>query len=479
LTRKKEAFQIRRLLMSREDICWMSAADLAKSIRRKKLSPVEVVEDILERIEVINPKINAYVTVIANSALAEAKKAEKAVMKGGELGPLHGVPFSVKDLVFTKGVRTTFGCKLLEDFVPEEDAVHVARLKTAGAIMLGKTNTSEFGFKPLTDNLIFGITRNPWKLEKSPGGSSGGAAAAVASGLGPLAVGVDGGGSIRIPSSCCGVFGIKPQLGRVPRYPAYQGGELITHEGPITRTVRDAALMLDVMAGYHWGDFYSLPAPAVSFTKSLKGGVKGLKIAWSPDLGYATVDPQVKAICEKAAREFSSLGGNVDEAHPAFDNPESHIGTFFGSDALVALSVLGPIDQIIDKLSPLSATMLFLATELKATDYVKAVFAKHELSVKSGRFFQSYDLLLTPTLASPPLPVDFEDPIGYLKWLPFTPVFNFTGQPAASVPAGWTKEGLPVGLQIVGRPYDEATVFRAAAAFEEAHPWAQRKPPLK
>jgi len=465
--------------MRRQDICWMSAVDLAKSIRKKKLSPVEVVRDILERIEVINPRVNAYVTVMADSALAEAKKAEKALMKGEDIGPLLGVPVSIKDMIFTRGVRTTFGCKLLEDFVPEEDAAAVASLKQAGAIVMGKTNTSEFGFKPLTDNLIFGITRNPWNLEKTSGGSSGGAAAAVASGLGPIAVGADGGGSIRIPSSCCGVFGIKPQLGRVPRYPAFPGGELITHEGPITRTVRDAALMLDVMAGQHWGDVYSFPQAGVSFTRSLRLGVKGLKIAWSPDLGYATVDPQVKAICEQAAREFSSLGANVEEAHPGFDNPESHIGTFFGSDALVALSVLGPIDQIIDKLSPLAAAMLYISTELKATDYVKAMFAKHELSIKSGKFFQSYDLLLTPTLASPPLPVDFEDPIGFLKWLPFTPVFNFTGQPAASIPAGWTEDGLPVGLQIVGRPYDEATVFRAAAAFEEAHPWVRRKPPLE
>ncbi len=465
--------------MKHLDVCWMSAVDLAKLIRKKKLSPVEVVSDVLKRIEAVNPKINAYVTVTADSALAEAKQAEKAVLKGEELGPLHGVPFSVKDLIFTKRVRTTFGCKLLEDFVPEEDAVNVARLKEAGAIMLGKTNTSEFGFKPLTDNLIFGITRNPWNLEMSPGGSSGGAAAAVASGLGPLAVGADGGGSIRIPSSCCSVFGIKPQHGRVPRYPANQGGELITHEGPITRTVKDAALMLDIMAGYHWGDGYSIPAPAVSFTRSLKGGVKGLKLAWSPDLGYATVDPQVKAICEQAANKFSGLGANIEEAHPHFDNPENHIGTFFGSDGLVALSVLGPIEGIVDKLSPLAAAMLFLATELKATDYAKAMFAKHELSIKSGKFFQTYDLLLTPTLASPPLPVDFEDPIGFLKWIPFTPVFNFTGQPAASIPAGWTDNGLPVGLQIVGRPYDEATVLRAAAAFEEAYPWVQRKPPLE
>jgi Asp-tRNA(Asn)/Glu-tRNA(Gln) amidotransferase A subunit family amidase len=465
--------------MKHQDICWMSAVDLAKAIRKKKLSPVEVVRDILERIEAINPRVNAYVTVIADSALAEAKKAEKAVMKGEELGPLHGVPFSVKDLVFTKGVRTTFGCKLLEDFVPEEDAVHVARLKKAGAIMLGKTNTSEFGFKPLTDNMVFGITRNPWNLEKSPGGSSGGAAAAVACGLGPLAVGADSGGSIRIPSSCCGVFGIKPQFGRVPRYPNFPGGELLTHEGPITRTVRDAAVMLDVTAGHHWGDGYSIYAPAVRFAKSLKGGVKGLKIAWSPDLGYATVDTEVKQICERAAKEFSAMGAEVEEAHPGFENPEGHIGTFLGADALEAFSMIWPIEQVINQVAPLTAAMLLVVGEMKAIDYSKAMFAKHELSIKAGKFFQNYDLLLTPTVASPPPAVDFEDPIGFLKWIPFTPVFDFTGQPAASVPVGWTKDGLPVGLQIVGRFYDEATVFRAAAAFEEAHPWAQRKPPLE
>jgi aspartyl-tRNA(Asn)/glutamyl-tRNA(Gln) amidotransferase subunit A len=385
------------------------------------------------------------------------------------------VPFSVKDLIFTEGVRTTFGCKLLEDFVPEEDAICVTRLKKAGAILLGKTNTSEFGFKPLTDNLLFGATRNPWNLDKTSGGSSGGAAAAVASGLGPLAVGADGGGSIRIPSSCCGVFGIKPQLGRIPRYPTFPGGEFITHEGPITRTVRDAALMLDVMSGFHWGDGYSFPSPNAKFTKSLGAGVKGLKIAWSPDLGYATVDPQVKEICARAAKEFSKLGAQVEEAHPGFANPEIHVGTIFGADALEALSVLGPIDQLIDKLSPLSAAMLFLSGGLKATDYAKAMFAKQELTIKLGKFFQTYDLLLTPTLPTPPLPVDFDDPIGFLKWANFTFPFNLTGQPAASVPAGWT-EGLPVGLQIVGKPYDEITVLRAAAAFEEAHPWAHRKP---
>ncbi|MEE8469988.1 MAG: amidase family protein [Dehalococcoidia bacterium] len=465
--------------MESHDICWMNAADMARAIKEKKLSPVEVVRALFERIEAINPKINAYVTLTAESALARAKQAEDAVVSGDSLGPLHGVPVSIKDLVFTKGVRTTMGSKLLQDFVPEEDAVLVARLKEAGAIVLGKTNTPEFGLKMLTDNLIFGTTRNPWNLERSPGGSSGGAAAAVATGLGPLASGNDGGGSIRIPSSCCGVFGIKPQLGRVPRYPIFHGAEILTHEGPITRTVRDAALMLDVMAGPHWGDPYSIPAPDTRFADSLRGGVKGLKIAWSPDLGYAEVNPQVLAACEQAAKQFARLGAEVEEAHPGFDNPEGYHATLFVVDHVEALSSFGPPDQIASEVDPLTATILYVGAEIKATEYAKAMFARQELAVKMGRFFQTYDLLLTPTLAAPPPPVDFADPAGFLRWLPFILAFNLTGQPAASVPAGWTEDGLPVGLQIVGRPYDEATVFGAAAAFEEACPWTHKRPPLE
>lgn len=462
-----------------QDICWMSAVDMAKAIRERKLSPVEVVTAFLNRIEAINPKINAYVTLTAESALAEAKRAADAIMKGERVGPLHGVPVSIKDLVFTKGVRTTMGSKLLENFIPEEDAVHVARLKEAGAIMLGKTNTPEFGLKMLTDNLIFGTTRNPWNLERSPGGSSGGAAAAVAAGLGPLAAGNDGGGSIRIPSSCCGVFGIKPQLGRVPRYPAFHGMDVLTHEGPIARTVKDAALMLDVMAGPHWGDLYSIPRPEVSFVESLRGGMKGLRIAWSPDLGYAEVDPQVKAICERGAKEFSRLGAEVEQAHPGFENPEAFYSVFVVVDHIAVLSSFGPPEEVAKDLDPVIATILFVGREMKATEYAKAMFARQDLAVRAGRFFQTYDLLLTPTLALPPPPLDVADPADFLRWLPFTLAFNLTGQPAASVPAGWTDDGLPVGLQIVGRTYDEATVLRAAAAFEEACPWAHRRPPME
>ena len=459
-----------------QDICWMSAVELAKAIKEKKLSPVEVVNSILERIENINPKINAYVTLTAETAIVEAKQAEDAVMKGDELGPLHGVPVSIKDLIFTKGVRTTMGSKLYEDFVPDEDAVVVTRLKQAGAIVLGKTNAPEFGLKPVTFNEIFGVTRNPWNLERTPGGSSGGAGAAVASGLGPFAVGSDGGGSIRIPSSCCGLFGIKPQFGRVPRYPILHGAEIITHEGPIARTVGDAALMLDVISGPHWGDVYSIPKPETSFVGALNGGIKGMRIGCSPDLGYVEPTPEVVDICKRAVNVFIELGAVVEEAHPGFENPENLPGIVYGTDHLEAFSYLGPLDEVLTKVDQLTMMAVVISQEVKGTDYARMLFAKHDLAAKTGKFLQSYDLLLTPTLTAPPYPVDFDDPIGYWKWVPFTIPFNFTGQPAASIPAGWTEDGLPVGLQIVGRQYDEATVFRAAAAFEEAQPWAHKKP---
>ncbi len=456
----------------------MSAAELTRRIRQRDLSPVEVMTSMLARVAEVNPKLNAYVTVTADSALAEAKQAEEDVMRGRKLGPLHGVPVSIKDLLFTKGVRTTMGSKLLEDFVPDQDAVIVSRLKTAGAIMLGKTNTPEFGLKMLTDNPLFGATRNPWDLGRSPGGSSGGAAAAVASGMGPLAAGSDGGGSIRIPSSCCGVFGIKPQLGRVPRYPTFHGAEVLVHEGPIARTVGDAALMLDVTCGPHWGDVYSIPRPQAPFVESLGRGVEGLKIAWSPDLGYAEADPEVLEICQSAASGFAQMGAVVEEAHPAIENPEAYHATIYTVDHVVSLTSFGPTEEIASEVDPLTATILYVAADMKAADYARAMFGRVDLAAKVGEFFRSYDLLLTPTLAWPPPPVDFADPAEFLKWLPFILVFSMTGQPAASIPAGRTRDGLPVGLQIIGRPYDEGTVFRAAAAFEEAFPWTDAKPSL-
>ena len=473
-------------MLESQEICWMSASDLAAAIRTKRLSPVEVVRNLLERIETINPKINAYVTVTGDSAIAMAKEAEDAVMRGRELGPLHGVPIAIKDTNFTKGVRTTMGSRLMEDFVPEEDSVHVERLKKAGAIMLGKTNTPEFAAKAVTENLVFGITRNPWNLERTPGGSSGGAAAALAAGLAPLATGSDAGGSIRMPASCCGVFGIKPQLGRVPIYPLFHLWESLLHEGSLTRTVRDAALMLDVMAGRHWGDRYSLPPPGLKFTESLEGGVKGLKVAWSPDLGYAAVSRQVRTICEEAIKKFSEMGAEVEEVQLDCRTAEVTYLTIMNAELVARLSLFGPLDKLKDKLHPWIAERIDAVQNLTANDYLKAMFERQELSARVGKPFQTYDLLLTPTMGVPAwqigLPKVYVEevdgkPLSPMGWTLTFP-FNLTGQPAASIPAGWTEDGLPVGLQIVGRPYDEATVFRAAATFEQAKPWAHMRPPL-
>ena len=471
-------------MVKNREICWMSATDLARQIRRKKISPVEVVKDLLEAIDQINPRINAYVTVDADRALAAARKAEKAVMKGEELGPLHGIPLSIKDAAFTKGVRTTMGSKLMENFIPQEDSEFVARLKKAGAILLGKTNTPEFATVPYTENRLFGVTRNPWNPARSTGGSSGGAGAAVAAGLGPLASGNDVGGSIRIPSSCCGVFGIKPQYGRVPNYPIFHLWESMLHEGPITRTVPDAALMLEVMSGPHPGDRHSMIPPLGNLKGSLRKGVKGLKMAWSADLGFARVSREVQEICAKAARKFVILGAKVEEADPGFPNPEMCYVTIVNAELSAALSRFGTLEEIKDQLTPRLAERLKANQSLTALDYLQASFTRRELASTVAQFFEKYDLLLTPTIGVSAWPIDL--PLGIVEevdGMPVTPrgwlltfPFNLTGQPAASIPAGWTKDGLPVGLQIVGRYNDEATIFRAAAAFEEAQPWAQEKP---
>ena len=473
--------------MVNQDIYWTSASDLSELIRTKKLSPVELTKQLIERIESINPKINAYVTVAADLAMAAAKEAEDAVMRGEELGTLHGVPVSVKDLTLTKGIRTTKGSRLLENFVPEEDAVCITGLKKAGAIILGKTNTPEFGCKAMTDNLVFGITRNPWDLDRTPSGSSGGAAAAVATGLGPLALGSDGGGSIRMPASCCGVFGIKPQFGRVPRYPHY-GFTSVSQEGPLSRTVKDAALMLDAMVGTHWGDRCSIPANKVSFVKSLEGSVKGMKIAWSLDLGYAAVDHEVQRICEEAAKEFSKIGAIVETAKLRLENPGAILAKVLDTEMVAGLLAFGPLDEIKDKLHPWLAARIEPVQDLTAFDYIRAMLDRQELSARVSELLQTYDLLLTPTIGVPAWHIGLPTRTGYVAevngrrigvtdWM-LTHPFNLSGQPAASIPAGWTKTGLPVGLQIIGRQYDESTIFRAAAAFEQAKPWVSKRPSI-
>src|SRR5262249_33208388 len=310
-----------------DELVWRPAFELAALIRTKQVSPVELTEAVLTRIDALNPRLNAYCLVAHDVARRGAREAEIAVVKREPLGALHGVPLSIKDLIFTRGLRTTGGSRLFAEAVPEDDAVAVARLRAAGGVVLGKTTTSEFGHKALTESPLFGVTRNPWNVELTPGGSSGGAAVAVASGLGPIALGTDAGGSVRIPASFCGVYGFKPSRGRVPdtlRFPRYQH---LGRMGPITRGVRDAALVLDVIAGADDRDRFSLPREDGRYVQACDAGVKGLHVAWAPDLGFAVVDPAVRGLCENAAAEFEGLGCHVEVVNPGWENPEDAFST--------------------------------------------------------------------------------------------------------------------------------------------------------
>ena len=466
--------------MSDEELYLMSATAAAAAIRSGELSPVDLLDAAMKRIEELNPRLNAFCTLTADAARDAAQAAAAAALsRGDDLGPLHGVPVSIKDLVFTGGVRTTGGSRIFEDFVPDEDAVVVDKLKQAGAIILGKTNTPEFGHKGVTDNQLFGTTYNPWRNDRSAGGSSGGAGVAAATGMGPLALGTDGGGSIRIPASFCGVYGLKPQFGRVAKGAGFPGMPSFSHAGPMTRTVRDAALMLDAIAGPDERDRASLPEHEVSYLSSCEGGVKGLRVAWSPDFGYAAVDPQVRSIAEKAARAFDALGCELVEEDPGFDDPEEIFMTIALSDMYGAWG--GKLEEWGDKMDPTLVELLRESGTISAADYVKAGHGREAFWNRVRQFFERYDLLLSPSTAAPPFSAELSRiteiegrELGPLGWISLTFPFNLTGQPAASIPCGWTDDGLPVGLQIVGRRYDEVSVLKASAAFEEAMPWAYR-----
>ncbi|MGE0824334.1 MAG: amidase [Candidatus Binatia bacterium] len=471
--------------MPTQDICWLSATELSRAIKRKKISPVEVVDAVLAQIERLNPMLNAFVVVTSDEARKEARAAERALMKkGATLGPLHGIPFSTKDVVATKELRTTFGSPLYADNVPSEDAVIVARMRAAGAIQVGKTNTPTLGWLGVTHNLLFGATRNPWNTECTPGGSSGGAGAAIAAGMAPLAIGTDAGGSIRIPASFSGIYGLKPSYGRIPVYPGSAAWS-IAHVGPMTRTVADAALMLNVCSGPDDRDQYSLPAKKNGdYVKLLTGALKGLRVAWTADLGFTVaLDPEIKTLCEKAAKRFRGLGYRVDEIVPQWPSPqEAWEVTFCGSFA----TRLAP--YLVDRRADLEPGLVEISEQAQtwpATRYVQAWFDRLAWNLHVQKLFEKYDLLLTPTLPCRPFVVGLEHPpeiaeirVGRYDWIPYTYPFNLTGNPAASVPCGFTADGLPVGLQIVGRRFDDALVLRASAAFAEAYPWEERRPTL-
>jgi len=470
------------------DLCFTPGVGLAELIRRRALSPVEITRTVLERIERINPHLGAYVAVHAERALGEARAAERAVMTGAPLGPLHGVPISIKDNLWTAGERVSYGSRLLSDFVAQEDAPSVGRLRAAGAIFVGRTNLPEFAWRGSTDNRLFGESRNPWDLSKTPGGSTGGGAAAVAAGLAPLALGSDGAGSIRIPAAFCGLVGFKPTFGRVPMYPAAGGNELVAHVCPLARTVRDAALMMNAIARHDPRDAFALPDDAVDYLAACDDPLAGdrgrapLRIAWSPHLGFAPVEPETREIGEAAARAFTELGLSIEEANPDLGDPSTILQTLYGG-AQAGSHAARSAEQKA-QMDPELVAYAEASSRLSVVDYLKAVSARQALVDSLRRFFERFDLLLTPTLCLPAFPLGMVGPaevagrkVTHLGWTLCYP-FNYSGQPAVSVPAGFTAGGLPVGLQIIGRRLEDALVLRAAAAFETLRPWAVRRPDI-
>ena len=473
--------------MSKEDICFMSAYDMLDAIKRQELTSEDITEALIERIEKINPIVNAYCTTTFDLAREMAKNADNAVKKGEPLGVLHGIPTSIKDLMMTKGIRTTYGSLLHEDFIPEEDDVAVIRLKEAGAVLMGKSNTPEFGHIALTNNKIFGETKTPWDVERNSGGSSGGAAAAVASGLAPLALGSDGGGSIRVPSSCCGVYGLKPTFGRIPSYPRIGVVfKSMDHYGPITRYVKDAALMLNVMKGHHPADPDSFPDDNIDYVKILENKPKKLKIGYSMTLGFGKVlEEEVKDNVLNSVKKFEQFDWDVEEAKIKMRTPELAFNTLVAVG--YAYDLQKDYDKRLEDLSPdLKATIRF-GLDTSAMNVGKAKEQRKKVYEVLYQYFQNYDILITPTLPCPAIkpkwqesgtvfPIIGKKALNITSWMTYTYPFNMSGLPAASIPSGWTNSGLPIGMQIVGKRYDEKTVLQVSKAFEEIAPWQDRRP---
>jgi aspartyl-tRNA(Asn)/glutamyl-tRNA(Gln) amidotransferase subunit A len=467
------------------DLTFLPATEIAKAISNKQLSAREVTQSVLGRIDEVDGKVNAFVTRIDDEALKAAAAADEATARGESLGVLHGVPVSIKDLFEVKGVRCTQGSLLYKDSVAEKDSASVARLRRAGAIIVGTTNSPEFGMVGWTENKLAGRTNNPWNLERIAGGSSGGAGAAAAAGMAPLALGSDGGGSIRIPSCFCGIFGLKPTWNLVPKQGGPGGWTTLSHAGPMTRTVADAALMMDAIAGFEPGVAFSLAKPVESYSDEIRKPLGKLRVAWSPNMGYAAVDPEVASLAEAAARKFSDLGCEVEEADPDWAElagPGSPFMAIAGVETYTGLSEL--VEQHKDELMDYTVAFVGAGQRYTAADYIKAHHDRVAMWEKLTTFFTKYDLLLTPALATVAFPHGQQPrqiagvEVPPFAWSPFTVPFNLTGVPAATVPAGFNSEGLPAGLQIVGPAFQDHVVLRAAAAYEEADPWAHHRPQI-
>jgi aspartyl-tRNA(Asn)/glutamyl-tRNA(Gln) amidotransferase subunit A len=475
-----------------DDLAYTSAAGLAQMIARRAVSPVEIVDLVLARIERTQPTINAFITVCAEEARTAVKNAEAAVMRADRLGPLHGVPFAVKDLVNTAGVRTTFGSFALAYNVPAADSPSVARLKAAGAILVGKTTTPEFGHKCFTEAPLFGRTANPWDLSRTCGGSSGGAAAAVAAGLGPIGIGTDGGGSSRIPAACCGIVGFKQTLGLVPHDLTPDGFGNQSHITPMTRTVMDTALMLQAMAGPDPCDPHSLGLPVPDFVAAARpqDDMKGVRIAWRPLLGNTMLSREVREACETALAAFAELGAIVEPANfgPGDDFRSSEPIWLVLTQSFWNARFRHYVGQFGNRMSETLLRQMDNGAGHSAVALQEAMFERTRIFREVQRWFEAYDIVATPTLSRTALAIDhdFFAPIEIdgevadtvrKAWYPYTLPFNLSGNPAVTLPCGRGADGLPIGLQLIGPHLSDAKLLRAAALYEAARPWAGERPP--
>ena len=471
------------LELKKEDISFMSALEMKERINRQDISSEEITEIIIERIEKVNPIINAYCTTTFNLARKMAKDADNRVKNNEQIRIINGIPNSIKDLNMVKGVRTTFGSKIYENNIPEEDDIAVNRLRNAGGVFLGKTNTPEFGFKAVTDNLIFGASKNPWDLGKTTGGSSGGAASVIASGLGPLALGSDAGGSIRLPACLCGVYGLKPSFGRVPFYPKSGiAASTLAVIGPIVKYVDDAALMLDVMKGSFEGDRYSLPSDNIKYVEYVEEKPKKLKIGYTLDLGYAKfVDEQIKKAVINSSHKFEEYDWMVEEIKMKVRNPEHAFLTIITSTFAQEFKPFLKIWE--DKMDPDLVKIIKAALTYDGGALPRAIAVRKKFCDKIYKIFKDYDVIITPSTATTAFELGLMYPpvlngkkVSPTAWQPFSFPFNLTGHPVASIPCGWDSDGLPIGMQIVGKRFDELTILQVSKAFEEISPWQDKRP---
>lgn len=465
-----------------DELAFKSLGELRELIASKSLSPVELVEYYLRRIEKFDEQINAFVSVVGDLALETALDAEKH-LSAGDSRPLLGIPIPIKDLTETAGIKTTHSSRAFADYVPDRDAAVVRRIKEAGAIVIGKTNASEFGTWPVTESDLNGPCRNPWKPELTAGGSSGGAAAAVAAGLAPAAQGSDGGGSIRIPASCCGIVGMKPSRGRISRGPYL--GEFwagFSTDGPLARSAADLALMLDVMRGHEPGDPYWAPDPTRPYVEEVNRDPGPLRIGVLDTAPTGVpVDPQVLAGIRDALELLDSLGHAIEEART--DWVDADLSSHFIKVVQSSVAYYPGID--LDKIEAGNRALAEAAEATSSTTYVKAVVAMHEFTRRAVALWSDIDVLVTPTLALPPVPIGwmFEEDDVWMQliragmFMPFTPLANITGQPAMSLPLARTEDSVPIGIQFVGPPAGEDVLLRLAGQVEAAAPWSNEIPP--